>query len=190
MTAKSADFERLGDLLKGTDGPLGGAAAMEPRRGGAEGSAADSRVSVDGSGVTGGVARVLASIWTETVGGEVAANATPVQFRQGRLAVSVSSSAWAQTLQLMAEVIRDRLNERLGERIVSEVVFRHAGWEQSGHCSTTGGVQGEASAGTPRTLPAATPEEEHAIAEIRELGLEPALEDSILRAMLASLRNL
>ena len=189
MTSKSADFERLGDLLKDSDGLLGCEAPQQPRAGEAWSSAGDPRVPVESSGATGDIARVLASIWTETVGEEVAANTRPVQFRHGRLTVSASSSAWAQTLQLMAEPVKNQLNERLGEGTVGEVVFRHAGWEQGGHRSIAGGVDAETSAGTPGNLPAATPEEEHAIAEIRELGLEPALEDSILRAMLASLRN-
>ena len=45
----------------------------------------------------------------------MAGNARPVQLRDGRLVVTTSSSAWAQTLQLMSEMVRARLNERLGD---------------------------------------------------------------------------
>ena len=43
------------------------------------------------------------------VGPEVAANARPVQLRDGRLVVTTSSSAWAQTLQLMSPMVVERL---------------------------------------------------------------------------------
>jgi hypothetical protein len=199
VKSRSADFERLSDLLNDKVGLLGNGVAAAPRAHeaaaspGTVGSPRNPPTAVDCSGVAGDVARALASTWAEAVGEEIAANTRPVQFRQGRLAVSASSSAWAQTLQLMAEAIGDRLNERLGGTVVREVVFRHAGWEQGWeerrHSSGTTGIEDRASAGMTSASRGATAEEEHAIAEIRELRLEPALEDSILRAMLASLRR-
>jgi hypothetical protein len=114
--ADRPDFARIGDLL-----PPGseGAAAARP----AAGTAPDARGS--------DLSRRLAAVWAEVVGDEVAANARPVQLRDGRLVVTTSSSAWAQTLQLMSEMVRARLNERLGDRAIDRVVFRHAGWEGS-----------------------------------------------------------
>ena len=74
-------------------------------------------------------ARRVAEVWDEAVGPEIAANARPVQLRQGRLVVSTSSSAWAQTLQFMGEAVRVRLNESLQTDEIRTVFFRHAGWE-------------------------------------------------------------
>ncbi len=176
MTRKPADFERLGDLLKDGCGlPPGspGAAAAETR-------GTDARTA-DGQSAP----RFLALAWPEIVGEEVAANTTPVQLRQGRLVVSASSSAWAQTLQLMGDVIIARVNERLGPGTVERVIFRHAGWEGRG---------GRVASGTdcaPAAGPASTVagEEEAAIARVKELCLGPELEESILRAVRASFRR-
>ena len=70
-------------------------------------------------------------MWADVVGAEVADNARPVQLREGRLVVTTSSSAWAQTLQSMSPMVIARLNERLGDGVVEKAVFRHAGWDAS-----------------------------------------------------------
>ena len=75
------------------------------------------------------MARRVAEVWAEAVGPEIAANARPLQLRQGRLVVSTSSSAWAQSLQFMGEAVRARLNESLETDEIRTIFFRHAGWE-------------------------------------------------------------
>ena len=125
------DFSRLGDVLEELLGSSGHPLAHSVRAlspGGSHAPHTGALHTVDG--VTGDLAKVLAAVWPEVVGGEVAANARPLQLRNGRLVVSASSSAWAQTLQLMGDAIAGRLNERLGEGAVKTVIFRHAGWEE------------------------------------------------------------
>jgi predicted nucleic acid-binding Zn ribbon protein len=107
------DFDRLGDLL--------------PDR--AQGAAAASPPAAAMTGVNDELNQRLVAVWPEAVGVEVAANARPAQFRDGRLVVTTSSSAWAHTLQLMAPMVVDKLNGRLGEGAIEKVVFRHAGWD-------------------------------------------------------------
>jgi Dna[CI] antecedent, DciA len=115
------DFARLGDLLPEAgrpavaraDSAMDGLSTTAPRSG-LPASELNQR---------------LAAVWAEVVGPEVARNARPVQLREGRLVVTTSSSPWAQTLQLMSEMVIARVNERLGEPAVERVVFRHAGWE-------------------------------------------------------------
>jgi hypothetical protein len=138
-----ADFDRLGSLLPSAgdiSGGTGGAGASRTAAGTGGASAARGAGAADaGEGArAGGAARAgaeadlsqrLAAVWPEAMGAEVAANAKPVQFRDGRLVVTTSSSAWAQTLQLMSEMVVARLNERLGPGAVGKAVFRHAGWE-------------------------------------------------------------
>jgi hypothetical protein len=182
VTGRPADFDRLGDLLNDACGPLASGERAQTRAGGVEMPAGNEPGGKDGPGI----ARLLASTWTETMGEEVAANARPVQLRQGRLTVSASSSAWAQTLQLMAETIKDRLNDGMDAEVVSEVVFRHAGWEGSGRRSPVGAAEGGSGTRIACAASAPTPEEEAAIAGVKELGLDPDLEESILRAMRAS----
>ena len=176
-----ADFDRLGDLLGEACGvPV---SATVPGRGAPAGSSQDP-------------ARLLAVVWPDVVGEEVAANARPVQLKQGRLVVSASSSAWAQTLHLMSEVITARVNERLGAGAVERVVFRHAGWEDNPPRRAAGGAPTAKTrgpgAGTADTGPATasasdagplSAEQMDALAGVERLGLGPELQERITRAM-------
>jgi predicted nucleic acid-binding Zn ribbon protein len=148
-----SDFDRLGDLL-----PVGKEGAREteskPRSGGAgsvrpvgrpptdarhlsagrqaaaaAGPATDRRPPGGAAGEASDLARRLAEVWEEAVGAEIATNAHPVHVRDGRLVVTTSSSAWAQTLQAMSEMVASKINEKLGGEVVTRAVFRHAGWE-------------------------------------------------------------
>jgi 2-methylcitrate dehydratase PrpD len=116
------DFDRLGSLVERV---LDEAGRRSPDR--EPWSAAP--------GATGGgndVARSIAIAWDKVVGFDIRSNARPTHFRHGRLVVTTSSSAWAQSLQLMSEQIRDALNLALGGDTVSVMIFRHAGWEERG----------------------------------------------------------
>mgnify|MGYP003777466989 CR=1 FL=1 len=141
MTAsRDPDLTRVGDLLPGALGaPASGApsAALPDLASPAEDAPATARAHGSAERIELGqielgqdLSRVVALVWPDVVGPEVAANAHPVQLRRRRLVVSVSSSVWAQTLQLMSGAILERINERLGPGSVEEVVFRHAGWEE------------------------------------------------------------
>jgi Dna[CI] antecedent, DciA len=111
--AEKQDFDRLGDLLPETTGA------------GDTGPGAAQAAGVPGVDLN----QRLAAAWADVVGAEVAGNTRPVQLRDGRLVVATSSSAWAQTLQMMSEMIVARLNQRLGQGAIDKAVFRHAGWE-------------------------------------------------------------
>ncbi len=129
--ADRPDFNRLGDLLPaGNEGALGASGPGEAREG-SSGAGPSRQTPMSGAADdrAADLNRLLAAVWADVVGAEVAGNAKPVQLREGRLVVTTSSSAWAQTLQLMSEMVIARLNERLGEAAVKKAVFRHAGWE-------------------------------------------------------------
>jgi hypothetical protein len=129
----------------------------------------------------------VASIWPEAVGAEVASNARPVQFKNGRLAVSVSSPVWAQTLQFMAEAIASRLNEYLGERAVTQVVFRHAGWEENPpRRSAEQAARLDPKAGEDQSDPGLSALQREALDGLAHLGLSPELRARIARAMEAA----
>lgn len=130
--ADKTDFDRLGDLLPaGGDGtgestarlpaPVIGGPTIDGRS--PSGAAAGAAASAD-------LNRRLAALWPKAVGAEIAANARPAQLRAGRLVVTTSSSAWAQTLHSMSEMVVARLNEQLGANTIERAVFRHAGWEE------------------------------------------------------------
>ena len=164
---KDSDFHRLGDVIGDVevlhsveDNPPQGGAAPAP----------------------GDPGRRIAALWEYAVGPEIAKNAAPLQFKQGRLVVAASSSAWAQTLQLMGEDIRKRMNEALEGDVVTAVTFRHAGWEnrppalqppQSQSMEPPGGG-------------ALSDSQRAALAEVEGLDIDPALRGKIARAMQAS----
>jgi hypothetical protein len=119
----SKDFDRLGSLVERVLDEACRRSSGRQRGSGALGATHDGD----------DAARRIAIVWDQVVGSEIRTNARPTHFKQGRLVVATSSSAWAQSLQLMSEQIRDGLNRGLGGDTVSSISFRHAGWE--GHSS-------------------------------------------------------
>jgi predicted nucleic acid-binding Zn ribbon protein len=147
------------------------------------------------------VARALAAVWPEVAGADVAANAQPVQLKGGRLTVSTSSSVWAQTLQCMSANLATRLNQRLGHGVISQIVFRHAGWEERSRTAptTSAELSGPSAAGGPPSRqvtdrqgpdPAEggrlSAEQRQALAEVEKLDLPPAIREKVVGAMRAS----
>lgn len=64
-------------------------------------------------------------IWNSVVGPDIARHAQPSLFRNGKLFVYVDSSAWLAQLDryLKAGIIK-KLNEKLGKKRVSDIIFR------------------------------------------------------------------
>ena len=63
-------------------------------------------------------------LWPEVVGPVVAARAMPLRIIKGTLTVAVSSGPWMQELRFLTAMMRDKLNERLGGDVVSEIVLK------------------------------------------------------------------
>jgi predicted nucleic acid-binding Zn ribbon protein len=66
----------------------------------------------------------LRKLWPVVVGDAVAANARVRRLRGDVLEVEVASDAWATELSYLAAEVRQKLNERLGGEVVSELVVR------------------------------------------------------------------
>lgn len=190
---EAPDLERLGDLLGDTYGSLAGEGSAVPSTCAQPGGRGPSLRA--GGGLSGAVdeagepapGRLISAVWLGVVGPEVAANARPVQLRRGRLVVSVSSSGWAQSLQFMGPAIATGLNERLGRRVVEQVAFRHAGWEERPPAGTAGGPSPTGDTEGPDEARAAlTAEQAAALAEVERLDLSPELRGRIVRAMKAA----
>jgi hypothetical protein len=183
---KAEDFDRVGSLLgdfceaAASVVPSGGA-----RRGHAPGvpteGAPDVGLARDAGTPRGDLTRLLAVVWPEIAGADVAANARPVQFKRGRVVVSVSSSVWAHTLQYMGDDLKTRLNERLGPGVVGQIVFRHAGWEERPR-----GEPGDRSVTDRAGGQMLSEEQTEALGQLESLNLPPEIRDSIARAMKAS----
>lgn len=188
------DFTRLGELLSEVGVP------HRPR--------SQLRSSTAQSPST-DTSRRIADMWADAVGDEIAANAYPVQLKGGRLVIAASSSAWAQTLQLMSEDIRARLNEQLGSEAISTIFCRHAGWagrsaavtEPTASCrrkhdevtatevdtnSSTGGGSTVAEAQTQDLPEDLNAEQRAALESIGGLGMSTELSTRIYQAMRAA----
>lgn len=81
-------------------------------------------------GVVGAFAQALAPqtlladvqrVWPSAVGAVVAAEAEPTAATRGTVTVTCRSSTWADELSLMAPELVERLNEALGEPLVTEL---------------------------------------------------------------------
>jgi hypothetical protein len=170
------DFNRVGDLL----GDFCEAAAS-PSSSSTQPSESKRFAGKAAGGASSDPARALATAWPDIAGEEVAANASPVQLKAGRLVVSTSSSVWAHTLQYMGEDLMARLNSQLGAGTVQRIVFRHAGWEERWRGEPT------ASHSSERPGPAKlSSEQEQALAQVEDLDLPPAVREKVSRAMRAS----
>jgi predicted nucleic acid-binding Zn ribbon protein len=63
----------------------------------------------------------LAAGWTDVVGERLAEETSPVRLEAGTLTVSATSGAWGVQIQFLAEDLRRRANEALGEDLVKRV---------------------------------------------------------------------
>jgi len=63
-------------------------------------------------------------VWDSVVGEHIARQAQPYQIRNMILWITVSSSTWMQQLEFMKQQIIDRLNERIGEKVIKDIRFR------------------------------------------------------------------
>lgn len=157
------EFERLGDVARGIDLDTKSRAARVSR------------------------------LWEQVVGAESARNSGPRQLRGGKLTVATSSSVWAQSMQMISERIRHKLNEALGEEVIEEIVFRPAGWDPGGGADGPRPLRGPGDVPPApkqqRTAPARplTAEEEAAAAEIERGACHADLGRLIAAAMRASL---
>ena len=62
-------------------------------------------------------------VWPGVCGETIAANAEPVAEREGRVTVACEGGAWAQELELMGELLRDRVRLALGDERLTGLRF-------------------------------------------------------------------
>lgn len=61
--------------------------------------------------------------WPEVAGPAIAARAEPVAERDGRVTIACENGAWAQELDLMGDLLRERIDARLGAGRVTALRF-------------------------------------------------------------------
>ncbi len=62
-------------------------------------------------------------VWKDAVGETIACHAQPSKIQKGLLFVTVSNSMWMQELQFLKPVVKEKINEQLGEAIVKDIFF-------------------------------------------------------------------
>ena len=62
--------------------------------------------------------------WEEVVGEKIAAKSHPLKITAGVLYIKTSSPAWSQQLSLMAEELKQKINDYLGQPTVKQIRFR------------------------------------------------------------------
>jgi predicted nucleic acid-binding Zn ribbon protein len=63
------------------------------------------------------------TVWPEVAGAAIAARAEPVAERDGRVTIACESGAWAQELELMGELLRERIDAAIGPDRVKSLRF-------------------------------------------------------------------
>ena len=61
--------------------------------------------------------------WEEVAGEHLAEQAQAIGVHRGRLQLAVSSAVWRTHLSFSKQQLLDRMNQRLGERVLKDLVF-------------------------------------------------------------------
>ncbi len=61
--------------------------------------------------------------WPSVCGPQIAARAEPVAERDGRVTISCESGAWAQELELMGDLLKERIDAAVGADRVTALRF-------------------------------------------------------------------
>ena len=65
----------------------------------------------------------IQAAWPQAAGEAVARQAEPVAERDGEVTVACRTATWAQELDLLQDRLRGRLNEELGDAVVTRLRF-------------------------------------------------------------------
>ncbi len=117
-------------------------------------------------------------VWQDVVGSRLATKCEPHFLKDGVLHVRVLSSVWLTELGFHTNLIKEKLNQRLGDRVVEKIVFRVGMGRPSRECESPS-VESE------REL---TEEERRFIEERVSTVKDPLVRDTIRRAMEKALR--
>jgi len=126
--------------------------------------------------------RALA-VWAEVVGPEMAARAQPTSVHDSVLYIAARDPAWAQTFDLMRLELLERLNARLGGRIITELRFSSVG---------EGRMRGPAVGAIPTSrlpdIPQSLPRDVAVADRLSASVADPGLRDAMRRALTTLLR--
>lgn len=67
---------------------------------------------------------MILSLWDETVGESIAKQTQNLRFEKGKLIMNVKNPAWRQEIHMKRYSIAKKLNDKVGEKIIKEIVVR------------------------------------------------------------------
>lgn len=67
---------------------------------------------------------MILSLWNETVGERIAEQTENIHFEHGNLVVHVNNPAWRQEIHMKRFSIAKKLNDKVDEKIIKEIVVR------------------------------------------------------------------
>nr|WP_205720170.1 DUF721 domain-containing protein [Fodinibius halophilus] len=67
---------------------------------------------------------MILSMWERTVGKKIAEQTENVHFERGNLVVHVKNPAWRQEIHMKRFSIAKKLNDKVEEKIIKEIVVR------------------------------------------------------------------
>ena len=117
--------------------------------------------------------------WPEVVGPVVASRAQPLRIINGVLTVAVSSGPWMQELSFLKEMMRNKLNGRLGCEVVKEIILR------SGRVASSDALRADDLPPKKRL----TPQQIAFISEHSAAILDPEIREAFADLMKASLES-
>lgn len=78
-----------------------------------------------GLGLAGRLAEIdIWRLWPDVVGQAIASRSQPLRIINGTLTVVVSSGPWMQELSFHKQLMKEKLNDRLGSEIVREIILK------------------------------------------------------------------
>ncbi len=67
---------------------------------------------------------MILSLWEQTVGEKIAEQTENIHFEHGNLVIHVKNPAWRQEIHMKRFSIAKKLNEKVEEQIIKEIVVR------------------------------------------------------------------
>lgn len=67
---------------------------------------------------------MILSLWAKTVGKSITEQTENVHFEYGNLVLHVKNPAWRQEIHMKRYSIAKKLNDKVGEKVIKEIVVR------------------------------------------------------------------
>jgi hypothetical protein len=126
--------------------------------------------------------RAALEIWAEVVGPKTASVTKPERIRDGIIYVTCRDSMWSQQLHFLRPLIIEKLNERLGDKLVKEIRLSGIGFKKG----QTRQEDEHAAENDKGTLPSLTESEVERIETAASQIADAELAERVKRALRAS----